>query len=114
MRSITKLAIALTGGLALAPSLASAAQAAVPAVHSPRCPQGYVCFWTGPSFSGEMKVYQNPVSHTCDPAPAQPSRTIYNNDDEPWSFYADVQCGAHVVTLSPGEAATDVKVYSWQ
>jgi len=105
---------ALMGGLTLTTALAGAAQAATPSAADGLCPQGYVCFWTGSGFTGELKVYQNPRWHTCDTTPAQPARSIVNNDDQVWSFYDDLNCSAHAITLSPGEATADVRVFSWE
>ncbi|TDD95824.1 peptidase inhibitor family I36 protein [Actinomadura rubrisoli] len=98
------------GSLVLGP----AAPAGAAAVPSHRCPQGYVCFWTEPNFQGKMTVYQNPVSHSCGKTEAQPARTIFNNDDEAWSFYRDLDCTTLAVTLPPGRFAPDTEAYSWK
>jgi hypothetical protein len=86
------------------------AQASVP---SDRCPQGYVCFWTGEDFSGEMRVYNNPAYHDCAETDGG-ARTVFNNDDQTWSFYADQSCGAHVTTLESGEYYSGRRVHSWK
>lgn len=114
MLRIVTAASALVGGLILTTSPAGAAQAATPSAIDALCPQGYVCFWSGPNFTGDLQVYSNPTYHTCDTTPAQPARSIINRDDQPWSFYSDLDCGAFAVTLSPGESDPFVKVYSWK
>jgi hypothetical protein len=89
--------------------------AAGPASADAQCPQNTVCFWTGPNFTGEMSTYENPVSHECGRTPAQPARSIYNNDsDQEWTFYQDPYCSAFATTLAPGEREPFTHVYSWQ
>lgn len=102
-------AVALAGTL----SLPAAASAHAPAKPSSHCPEGYVCFWTGPHYSGTIHVY-DPVSYYCDTVPAAPARTVFNNDDKTWSFYADQDCGAHVRTLAPGGVLHDTEIFSWK
>ncbi|MFI0406561.1 peptidase inhibitor family I36 protein [Actinomadura sp. 3N508] len=118
IRPVSKLPglTAALAGLAAAGSLILGPAAPAEALAGPshRCPEGYVCFWSGPDFTGTMYVWHNPVSHYCDPTPPQPARTIYNNDDEAWAFYRDLDCTTLAVTLPPGRFARDTEAYSWK
>ncbi|MEU4684306.1 peptidase inhibitor family I36 protein [Streptomyces xinghaiensis] len=78
------------------------------------CPSGYVCFWSRPYFRGVMRVYKNPRFHTCGWVPGHQARSVVNRDNQTWSFYGDVNCRAHVVTLSPGRSAANVLVRTWK
>ncbi|NJQ03476.1 peptidase inhibitor family I36 protein [Streptomyces zingiberis] len=78
------------------------------------CPQGYVCFWAEPGFRGVMRVYKNPRFHVCGWVPQHYARSVVNQDNQTWSFYGDVNCTAHVVTLDPGQAAANVVIRTWK
>ncbi|WP_326798569.1 peptidase inhibitor family I36 protein [Streptomyces sp. NBC_01808] len=103
----------------LAVAAAVATSAVVPtaggaqAVPSDRCPEGYVCFWTGPNFTGTMTVFENPSGlNDCD-AINPAARTVFNNDDQTWNFYRDTSCRAYAYTLDPGQYNDDTTVHSW-
>lgn len=86
--------------------------ASAEAAPSSRCPEGYVCFWSGDNFTGTMTVYENPKNHTC--STITPGvRTVYNNDDQAWDFYKDSSCRAFGYHLEPGEYETGQRVSSW-
>lgn len=78
------------------------------------CPVGDVCFWPQPNFGGQVQVWHNPWARTCDWVLARPARSLYNNDNDTWSFYSDANCKTSVVTLSKGQSAADVTVQTWQ
>ncbi|GAA4946132.1 hypothetical protein HD597_006769 [Nonomuraea thailandensis] len=111
--SLTRRVLASLTSAAALTFAAGVAQPAAAAVPSHRCAQGYVCFWTGDGFQGEVFFYQ-PVSDWCDVTPTQPARTIYNNTNRPWAFYRDTQCGALDATLAPGTWKTGLESYSWR
>jgi hypothetical protein len=101
--------VALAGALAV--SVATPATAA-PQPNSHR-PVGYVCFWTGPNYTGTMTAYPNPSGlNDCDGIEGG-ARTVYNNDDQPWDFFQDGGCRAFAYHLEPGQANTYQQVNSW-
>jgi hypothetical protein len=53
-----------TGILTLA-FIALSATPAAAGVPNSRCIDGYICFWTGPDFTGVITGYQNPVHNNC-------------------------------------------------
>ncbi|CAL9327313.1 peptidase inhibitor family I36 protein [Streptomyces sp. SudanB182_2057] len=104
-------ALAVAG--VLAASLAPASTAS--AIPNDRCPEGYVCFWTGYDFTGTMSVYNNPrfPDYLCTGIrPA--ARTVFNNDDQPWNFYRDTNCQQFAVALEPGDVETSDRLLSWK
>ncbi|MFI9588071.1 peptidase inhibitor family I36 protein [Streptomyces sp. NPDC052236] len=110
---------ALVGSAALSLGITSPVSAAAPneaatSRAAASCPDGHVCFWSLPDFRGKMTIYDNPVWHDCAATDLQPARSIYNNDDQTWSFYGDLNCTAHAVTLASGETAEHTRVFSWQ
>ncbi|MBQ0988224.1 peptidase inhibitor family I36 protein [Streptomyces sp. F63] len=74
------------------------------------CPSGYVCFWSRPCFQGITRVHKNPRFHICGWVPGHQTRSVVNRDNQAWSFYEDVNCRAHAVTLAPGRSAANVLV----
>ncbi|MFC5835905.1 peptidase inhibitor family I36 protein [Nonomuraea insulae] len=99
------IAVAAIGG----PELAQA-----PADPTNRCPSGYVCFWSGPHFTGEMSLQKNPASHSCGTTPVASARTVYNRDDQTWDFYADTDCSTPTANLGPGRWDDETSVSSRQ
>ncbi|GAA4339490.1 hypothetical protein GCM10023086_74500 [Streptomyces venetus] len=80
---------------------------------SDRRPEGYVCFWTGPNYTGVMSVYSNPVNHNSCDAIKPAARTVFNNDDQSWDFYPDTNCRVYASTLAPGESNEYKQVNTW-
>lgn len=125
-------ALAVAGTVSLIPAASASAAPAVPAkpaVPAVRvipakpaapaesaasaCPAGHVCFYSGPNYTGEMKVSKNPKNHKCGAVPLKPARSIRNRDDQTWGFYADRKCTDHARTLAPGAGITYTEGFSW-
>ncbi|MET9296009.1 peptidase inhibitor family I36 protein [Streptomyces sp. NPDC003077] len=108
-------AAATTGtGSADAASHGAASHAAALKRAAASCPSGDVCFWPQPNFGGQVEVWHNPWARTCDWVKARPARSLFNHDNDTWSFYRDANCRSHAITLGPGQSNGHVNVQTWQ
>ncbi|WP_438486919.1 peptidase inhibitor family I36 protein [Streptomyces sp. S186] len=109
--------LAAAAALALAatvPAAAAAGAAPAPPARTPAdCPVGFLCFWSQPDFTGEMRALQYP-QHDCEAAPFPTARSVYNNGEETRTFYAAARCKVRIGSLEPGGSVRSVSVSSWQ
>ncbi|MEU9121105.1 peptidase inhibitor family I36 protein [Streptomyces sp. NPDC048506] len=102
-------------GTSAAPSAAAPGTAAADAQAraAADCPQGLVCFWSEPSFSGEMRAVPDP-QHECEATPVQPGRSVYNHGGGSRTFFSGPGCSVRVGTLEPRGSARSIDVSSWR
>ncbi|WP_409234392.1 peptidase inhibitor family I36 protein [Streptomyces sp. PA5.6] len=87
---------AITVLLAGLGTVAPTAQATAPTpTAAPRdCGPDLVCFYTEPNYKGRRFDYHDPRWHTChlvetvQPGHVKTTRSVWNNDDQDWTFYA--------------------------
>jgi hypothetical protein len=111
-RRARRLVTVLAGAALLSLGATGAANADPDLPYLP-CPDGYVCFFSGPNFTGDMAVHKNPENHDCGATGVRPARSIINRDDQTWDFFHDGGCRAWAGTLAPGQNFTDTHANSW-
>ncbi|MEU7488594.1 peptidase inhibitor family I36 protein [Streptomyces sp. NPDC042319] len=84
------------------------------AAPSEKCPEGYVCFWTGPNFTGTMTVHHEPGDTGCTAVSGTSARTVFNNHSRSWNFYSGNNCESLAYALAPGDYNSTDRVFSWK
>ncbi|MFI0406653.1 peptidase inhibitor family I36 protein [Actinomadura sp. 3N508] len=83
------------------------------------CPDNAVCFWTGPYFTGQRSVRQNPAPPSvCANIPGQYARSVVNHTGYTRIMYHDPNCAppSQVDEIGPGEEREDIEppAQSWR